>query len=191
MFINLVDHAGMPADRRIQLVKHVVAGHEGLAGAALLAGAAVVDHGAFGAGLLKIFLDGDGRGKRAHAEQVVAAALAGIFAVRLLLQAVRLLSQAAQGVIFAQDAQHGLSVTETARERRRDPADPLFHFKAFLAKETDQRRGRLPFGKSQFGGLPDRIRRRIQSGRVFIYDLFCCVHGHLPPAGIYWFYCNA
>ena len=85
----------MPAERGVQLVKHAVARHERLAGAALLAGAAVQNDGAAFAGLGEVVLQTDGGGHGARAQQIVAAAVTAPSLHQLVvLGAARFLGQA-------------------------------------------------------------------------------------------------
>lgn len=70
-----VDVPGVPGDGAIQLIKDPVAGHEGLARAALLPRAAVIDDGAGTFFPFQILLDGKSRRKGTHSQKVVAAAM--------------------------------------------------------------------------------------------------------------------
>ena len=73
---HLVGVVRVPGEGRVQTVPQAVPGHEGLGGAALLAGAAVQHHGAGDLGGLQIRLHPQGGGHGAGAQQVVPAAVA-------------------------------------------------------------------------------------------------------------------
>ena len=91
-------------------------------------------------------LDGRSRGKRARAEQIVAAAVpraAGDERVRLGLP--RRLRQRGERVEFAQNADHGRAVTIAAAKGRVDPAEPFCHRKAQLLELLTVERGGLEF----------------------------------------------
>ena len=93
----------MPGKRGIHIVEQPVHGHESLTVAALLGRAAVVADRALQAVLVHVLLGGRRGGQGAHAQQLMAAAVARRpFVNGISFQLVSLLAQAGQCVIFTQ-----------------------------------------------------------------------------------------
>ena len=117
----------------IVAIKHSVAGHEGLTGAAFLTGAAVEDYGAGQFTSFNGFFNGDCGAYGTGTQQVVTAALAAAVGGQgLLFRGPGFLGQAGQGIVFTQNADDGLAGAVGAGESGGDAAEVLIHGEALF-----------------------------------------------------------
>ena len=141
---DLVHVARVPGQGAVELAPHALASHEGLACAALLAGAAVEDDRAAVAGLFEEVPDGEGRAQRARAEHVVAAAVAGsALDKRLMLSAAGGLAESGEGVKLAQDADYRPSGAVPAAKGGFHAGEALRDLEAVLAQGVTVEPGAL------------------------------------------------
>lgn len=134
---DLVHVARVPGQGEVKAAPQPLAGHEGLARAALLARAAVKDDRSARAAALEEVLYGEGSAQRARTEHVVPAAVprpAGD--ERPLLCTGCRLAEAGERVVFAEDADHRPSLAESAAEGGGDAAKALRHLKAVRAQRV-------------------------------------------------------
>ena len=117
----------VPGDGGVQRFPCLLPCHEGLSGAALLAGAAEKDHRARPPAALQTVLDGTSRGEGTGAEQVVHAAVARAAAGGALFTDAADLAEAGERVEFAEDADHGATAAEAPGEGGRNAAEVPFH----------------------------------------------------------------
>lgn len=181
---HLVAVAGVPGQGRIQIVPQAIAGHVGLGGHALLAGAAVQNDGAAFTGPGEVVLQADGGGHGAGAQQIVAAAVTAPALHQLVvLGAARLLGQARQGVILRQKADDRLAAAVGRGEGGGDAADALLHLKALLLQDLDEQGGGLYLLHGQLRVVPDGICHLRDQLVLFINGsqcrLFCVIHSQL------------
>ena len=169
---DLVGVAGVPAEGGIQVPEHAVTGHEGLACAAFLTGAAVEDHGAPELAGGDGFLDGDGGAQRGGAQQMMSAALTAAVGVdRLPLQSAGLLGKAGEGVIFAQDADPGAAGTEDTGEGGGDAAEVFLNGETQLGQQFHISGGGLVFQQGQLRVLPDLVTEGGDGGGILVDDV--------------------
>ena len=152
---DLIGVAGVPGDGGIQVLEQTVSGHKGLAGAALLAGAAIEDDCAMELSGCDLVFDGNGRTEARRAQQIVAAALAAAaLAERLLFGHTGGLGQAGQGVIFRQNADFRAAGAVGSGKGRRNTAEILFHLEALLLQQGHIGGSGLDFQHGQLGIFP-------------------------------------
>ena len=164
-----VDVAGVPVDGDVHVVEQAVADHIDLARSALLGGRAIDAQLALDVVGDHPVLDGDGRLDRGGAEQVVAAAMPGRSAGRLLHRAEGL-RQARQGVVFGQHRDDGaIAGPEAGQEGGRFASDPRRDGEARVAQLALQQCGALRLLIAQLGELPD-FQRRVIQGRLVSLD---------------------
>jgi hypothetical protein len=157
---DAVDVGGVPGDRGVEVVEGAGAGHVGLAGQRLLGRAAVVAHGAGDAVRAHGRLHGEGRAERADAVEVVAAAVAGAAGDELAALGRRVLREARQRVVLAEDADDRCALAPGGDEGRVHPADAPGDGEAVRRQLVgDQLRGE-PLLEADLGALPDRARVR-------------------------------
>ncbi len=168
---TLVAVAGVPGQRRVQIGKNAVTGHEHLAAAMLLARAAVIADGARLAGLLQIVLYRHRRGQRTAAQGAVpaAVAVAALFH-RLLDRAAGFLAQPGQGVELAQDADHRLAAAPAAHKCGGDARQALLHLKALRFQHLDQRRRAFRLLEVQLRRRPDAVVHRDEAVGLCVHE---------------------
>ena len=155
------------------------------AGASLLAGASVEDHGAAFARALQIALDGPGRGQRARPQQIVPAAVAAAPRDKgLRLGQAGRLAQAGQGVELAQDADHRPSAAVAAAEGGVDAAQLFLHREAQRAQRFAVQLRRTEFLEAQLGIFPDLVGKLFKNFRIGVDGgkrrIFLLVHAFSP-----------
>ena len=169
----------------LALMPNLRPGDELLGAGPLLGGAAEEDHRAVLLLPLEVVLQRDGRGVTARAEQVVAAAVSRTAGRdRLLHGAGRLLAQARQGVVLAQqpDGEASLPVLEGGNKGGGHVGHALFHRKALLLQCGNEGRGRFFLFIGQLGIVPDvpcKLRRLVKLGvdkgfdRLSVHKFLC------------------
>ena len=163
----------MPGQGEVKAPPQPLAGHEGLSGAALLARAAVKDDRAARAAALEEVLYGEGSAQRARTEHVVPAAVprpAGD--ERFFLRAVRRLAEPGKGVVFAEDADHRLSLAEFAAEGGLYAAKALRHLEPVLAEYGAVERRALELLQRKLRLAPDGVGNAGENTGVFVYVLY-------------------
>ena len=152
---DLINIRRMPAERSVELFPDLLARHERLAAAALFAGAAEEYDSAAAAAVLKVFFHRESRRKRAHAEQVMAAAVAvsvlndGVFFARS-----GFLRKAGERVKFAEDTDIRSAAAKRAAERGVYAAELFAHIEAVLAQDAAVKRRGLILLERKLGVLP-------------------------------------
>ena len=155
---DAVGVGGVPGQGEVDALERAGSRHEGLAGAALLAGAAeVLDRAARAAGaqvLLRCYRGAQG----AYAQQVVPAAVAVPAGDQLLFHITRRgLAQAGQGVVLAEQRHDGASGAVARLEGRADAGDPRVELEALRLERGAKRLGRRPLLESGLGEAPDPV----------------------------------
>lgn len=130
---------------------------------------------------LQIVLQAQRSGKRACAQQVVPAAVAGAFLhQRLFLGQAGLLAQAGQGVKLAQKADDRPAAAEGAHHGRGNVSHALLYGKALLLQRFAEQPGGIILGKANLRVLPDavaHIKQQVTAlPNVFQCLLLCALH---------------
>ena len=130
---HAVYFAGVPAESRVQPVKHAVPGHEALSGAALFRRTAEKFHRPRQVVFLQVLLNAQRRGQCAHTQKIVAAAVSGAaLGDGALSGTAGLLAQTGQSVKFSQKPDNRAAAAVGARECRLNARKPALYLKAQL-----------------------------------------------------------
>ncbi len=163
---DAVEAVGVPGDGDVDVVEGAGLDHEGLAAAALLGRAAVIAHAARQPGRLEVVLERRGGQECGRAQEVVAAAVAVAAGLeRARLGDVRLLAQAGQRVVFAEDGDDGPAPAGLAHDRGRQPGDGGGHVEALGAQRFLVRFGRAVLVVEQLRGLPHPVGQLLEGRR--------------------------
>ena len=162
-------------------IEHAGPGHEALAGTAFLRRAGEELHGAGAMVCLQIVLQAQRGGKRACAQQVVPAAVAGaLLHQRLFLGQAGLLAQAGQGVKLAQKADDRPAAAEGAHHGRGNVSHALLYGKALLLQRFAEQPGGITLGKANLRVIPEavaHIKQQVTAlPNVFQCLLLCALH---------------
>ena len=155
---DLVGVAGVPGDGGVQIPELAVPGHEGLTGAALLAGTAVEDHGAGELAVLDQLFHGNRRRQRACAQKIVAAAVAVAAGDQgVLFHFAGLLGQGGEGIVLGQNADPGGAGAIGGHKGRGDIGSLLPDFEAFFPEEIQIAFHGLVLIQAQLRKFPDPV----------------------------------
>ena len=146
----------VPGEYGVQAAEAALPGHEALAKAVLLSGAAEELHCTGRAGGLQPLLDDDGRPHRAGAQRAVAAAMSpGFPGDGTGLRHARLLAQAGEGVVLAQDADDRAPAPEGGLDGGGDAAGALRHLEPLLPQRLHNGPAALLLLVAALRRLPD------------------------------------
>ena len=166
---NFVSVLRMPGQRGIELCENAVTREKRFCRAALFAGTAEEDHGAFAA-LGKICLDRNGCRKRACAQKMMTAAVtAAARNDRGFLRAAALLRKTVQRVELAEQPDHGFAAAERAGKRRLNAADVRFNGETLAAEKSRIDLGGVELLQRKLGMRPNIARQR-NKGCFLFFD---------------------
>ena len=160
--------------------KSTVPGHEGLAGAALLARTAKVDHRSLPAGALQIALHGKGRAEGAGAQQIVAAAVTAALPAALLAGDAGGLTQTAEGVKLPQNADDRPARAKAAGKGGGNARKLLLHAKALPAQHIAKIGRGLEFGEGRFRMVPQIVGGSVDEF-LFLIHYIQKIQFHIIP----------
>ena len=174
----------MPGQHRVDARKEAVARQERLGAAGLLGGRAEVHDRAGERARRDLLLDGDGGGQRAHAQQIVAAAVARAAGDEgVLHRAAGLLAQAAQRVKLAQIRDHRVAAAVFRAEGVGHAAEVFGEREAVLHQQLTEHAGGEILVKIDLRMRPDGVAGlgigvtvRIDAG-AYGLNKRVCVHG--------------
>ena len=145
---------------------------EALTGAALFRGAAVIADRTGQIVGLQIVLDRRAGRHGAAAQQMMAAAMAGLAQLDgVVAHAVRLLAQARQGVELTQDGHDGVAGAIAGQQRSLHTGNAPLHLEPLLLHHFRVQLRGLSLLKHQLRIVPDLVAGLGKDGQLFFYEL--------------------
>jgi hypothetical protein len=151
----------LAGDGDVDILEGAGAHHEALGGSALFGRAAVIAHPPLQPVGGEVVLDRGRREKRSRTQEIMPAAMpVAVLLDRAWFRDARLLAQARQGVIFAEDRDHRAAFAGFPDHRRRDARDIARHAKAFGLERRDMLGARAFLRVAELGHAPDPVAQR-------------------------------